>query len=174
MKLKGSILGATLAFAVVTGAGVWSTQIQAQSVSFTVYPYWMKRLPNFWVTGVVSGVCVGAQDHVFILTQGFQTGGLASPEGCRGHRISAAYRIDQSTRRRLRPVIEFDSNGDVFNTWGNPALVAQTDRAAIRGTERDSPERIAWLLRRLPRQCLGCRHRRRRRSEVLANGSTCC
>ena len=39
MKPKGSILGTTLAFAAVIGAGLWSAQIQAQSVSFAVNPY---------------------------------------------------------------------------------------------------------------------------------------
>ena len=123
MKLKGSILGAMLAFAVVTGAGLWSVQVQAQSGSFAVDPYWMRPLPNFWVTGEVSGTCVGAQDHIFILTRGFQTGGLASPEGVGGANITGVIgSINQS--QAAPPVIEFDQNGYVFNTWGNPAKVA--------------------------------------------------
>ena len=124
MKLKGSIfLGATLAFAVATGAGLWSVQIQAQSVSFAVDPYWVKRLPDFWVTGEVSGTCLGAQDHIFIVTRGFQTGGLASPEGVGGANIRGVIgSINQSVA--APPVIEFDQNGYVFNTWGNPARVS--------------------------------------------------
>ena len=122
MKLKGSILGATLAFAVVAGTGLWSAPIQAQSVSFAVDPYGMRPLPNFWVTGEVSGTCVGAQDHIFMVTRGFQTGGLASPEGVGGANITGAIgSINQS--KAAPPVIEFDQNGYVFNTWGNPALV---------------------------------------------------
>src|ERR1700693_995045 len=88
MKLKGSILGATWAFAVVAGAGLWSVQVQAQPVSFAVDPYGMRPLPNFWVTGEVSGTCAAAQDHIFMVTRGFQTGGLAAPEGSGGTVIS--------------------------------------------------------------------------------------
>jgi hypothetical protein len=124
MKLKGSILGATLAFAVVTGAGLWSVQSQAQSVSFAVYPYWQRPLPNFWVTGVVSGVCLGAQNHIFVTTQGFQTSGLAAPEGSGGTVISGPNIGTPFPSTAAPPVIEFDQNGYLFNTWGNPALVA--------------------------------------------------
>jgi hypothetical protein len=138
MKSKCSVLGATLAFAVVAGASLWSAQIQAQSVSFTVYPYWMKSLPSVpsipgvpvpptvaggWVTGVIGGTCLGAQDHVFVVTQGFQTGGLASPEGVGGAIISGASIGTLKASIAAPPVIEFNSNGNVVNSWGNPALV---------------------------------------------------
>src|SRR3984893_5212481 len=121
MNLKGSILRATLAFAVVAGAGLWSVQIQAQSVSFAVDPYGMRPLPNFWVTGEVSGTCVGAQDHIFMVTRGFQTGGLASPEGVGGANITGVIGSGNQSKA-APPVIEFDQNGYLFNTWGNPAL----------------------------------------------------
>ncbi len=122
MKLKGSILGATLA-AVLTGAGLWGLNAQAQSVSFTINPYFMKPLPNFWFTGVVSGTCLGTQNHILILSQGFQTGGNASPEGVGGANITGVVgSINQS--KAAPPVIEFDQNGYIFNSWGNPALVA--------------------------------------------------
>jgi hypothetical protein len=92
------------------------------SVSNAVDPYWMRPLPNFWVTGEVSGTCAAAQDHIFMVTRGFQTGGLASPEGVGGANITGVIgSINQS--KAAPPVIEFDQNGYVFNTWGNPALV---------------------------------------------------
>ena len=92
------------------------------SISFAVYPYWQKRLPDFWVTGEVAGTCAAAQDHIFIVTRGFQTGGLASPEGVGGANIRGVIgSINQSVA--APPVIEFDQNGYVFNTWGNPAKV---------------------------------------------------
>jgi hypothetical protein len=123
MKLKGSILGATLALAAMIGASLSSAPSQAQSVSFTVNPYWMKRLPNFWVVGEIGGVCTGASDHIFMVTRGFQTGGLASPEGVGGANITGVVgSINQS--KAAPPVIEFNTNGDIVNSWGNPALVA--------------------------------------------------
>src|SRR5215471_12478858 len=88
MEPKARSLGARLAFAAVTAAVLWSAEVQAQSVTFAVDPYYQKPLPQIWVTGVVSGVCLGAQNHILITTQGFQTGGLASPEGSGGAIVS--------------------------------------------------------------------------------------
>lgn len=124
MKLKGSMLAATLAFAVLTGAGLWSVQTEAQTVSFTVDPYWQKPLPDNWVTGEVAGTCIGAQNHVFIVTRGFQTGGLASPEGVGGAFTSGPNIGTVNPSRASPPVLEFEQNGNVVNSWGNPALVA--------------------------------------------------
>jgi hypothetical protein len=93
------------------------------SVSNAVDPYWMRPLPNFWVTGEVAGTCAAAQDHIFMVTRGFQTSGLASPEGVGGANITGVIgSINQS--KAAPPVIEFDQIGYVVNTWGNPALVA--------------------------------------------------
>ncbi|HYR34909.1 MAG TPA: hypothetical protein VEQ87_11500, partial [Burkholderiales bacterium] len=52
--------------------------------TFKVDPFWPKPLPDNWVTGEVGGTCIDSQDHVFIVTRGFQTNGLASPEGVGG------------------------------------------------------------------------------------------
>jgi CHRD domain/NHL repeat len=93
------------------------------SVSNAVDPYWMRPLPNFWVTGEVAGTCAAAQDHIFMVTRGFQTSGLASPEGVGGANITDGIgSINQS--KAAPPVIEFNEIGYVVNTWGNPALVA--------------------------------------------------
>ena len=74
------------------------------------------------MTGVVGGTCLGQQDHILMVTQGFQTGGLASPEGVGGANITGVIgSINQS--KASPPVIEFDQNGYLFNSWGNPALV---------------------------------------------------
>lgn len=123
MKPKGSVLGAMLAFAVVTGAAFWSVQIQAQSVSLAVDPYWKRPLPSTWVTGEVGGTCVGALDHIFIVARGFQTGGLTSPEGVGGAIISGPNAGTLNPSTATPPVIEFDQYGYVVRSWGNPALV---------------------------------------------------
>jgi len=108
-------------------AALWTAQIGAQSVSnpplFAVDPYWPKPLPNGWVTGEIGGTCIDSQDHVFVVTRGFQTGGLASPEGIGGANprngaLGGAFKTQASP-----PVIEFDTNGDVVNSWGNASLV---------------------------------------------------
>src|SRR4029078_1192887 len=52
--------------------------------TFKVDPFWPQPLPHNWVTGEVGGTCIDSRDHLFIVTRGFQTGGLASPEGVGG------------------------------------------------------------------------------------------
>jgi hypothetical protein len=105
-----------LAMAMV-GTLLLSTQAGAAPPvpKFKVDPFWPKPLPHNWVTGEVGGTCVDGQDHVFIVTRGFQTGGLVSPEGVAGQ-------PEKSTASP--PVIEFDPEGNVVNSWGDPTLVA--------------------------------------------------
>src|SRR5258705_5351471 len=66
-----------------------------------VDPSWPRPLPNKWVTGAVSGVCTDAQDHVFIVNRGNLT------------------ENELDSGRQAPPVIEFDPQGNVANSWGN-------------------------------------------------------
>jgi sugar lactone lactonase YvrE len=120
MNLKGSTLGATLALAAAVGLS--SAPIGA-APTFAVYPYFQKPLPDLWVTGVVSGVCRGLNNDIIIVTQGFQTGGLASPEGVGGAIISGPGIGTASPSTSSPPVVEFNSNGNVVRSWGSKALV---------------------------------------------------
>jgi DNA-binding beta-propeller fold protein YncE len=124
MRSMTSVLKAVPVLAVVAGASLLSAQAQAQPVNFTVDPYWMKALPNIWVTGVVGGLCLGARNHVFVVTQGFQTGGLASPEGVGGAIVSGPQKGTLFASTASAPVIELDQNGFVVNSWGDRSLVA--------------------------------------------------
>src|ERR1700682_4715488 len=69
-------------YALAAGAGVgiafgpWNQSIEAKQngstlkpPTFKVDPFWPKPLPDNWVTGEIGGVCVDAQDHVFILNR---------------------------------------------------------------------------------------------------------
>jgi NHL repeat-containing protein len=82
--------------------------------AFQVDPFWPKPLPDNWVTGEVGGTCIDSQDHVFIVTRGFQTGGLVSPEGVAGQPVKS---------KASPPVIEFDPDGNVVNAWGDASIV---------------------------------------------------
>ena len=73
---------------------------------FEVDPYWPKQLPDRWVTGEVGGVCVDAQDHVFVLARG----NLVFPK-------------EPKMAKAAPPVIEFDQDGNVINSWGNRELL---------------------------------------------------
>ena len=62
---------------------------------------WPKPLPNRWVLGGLGGVCVDAQDHVFILNR------------------QDVLENELNTGRLAPPMIEFDPEGNVVNSWGD-------------------------------------------------------
>lgn len=62
---------------------------------------WPKPLPERWVVGEVGGVCIDAQDHVFIL-----------------NRQDTLKDEDLDAGRKAPAVIEFDPAGNVVNSWG--------------------------------------------------------
>ena len=56
------VIGGAVAFLLPKAAGA-----QAPAPKYQVDTSWPKPLPNQWVLGGLGGVCVDAQDHVFIL-----------------------------------------------------------------------------------------------------------
>jgi DNA-binding beta-propeller fold protein YncE len=68
---------------------------------FEVDPFWPKPLPNNWVTGELGGVCVDAQDHIFLLTR------------------DNLYPKEKKNSKAAPPVLEFDQEGNVVNSWGD-------------------------------------------------------
>jgi hypothetical protein len=132
MKGKQSVYLGVAALAVVVG-GVSMTAVQADNKAkpagalaapmFKVDPFWPKPLPDNWVTGEVGGTCIDSQDHLFIVTRGFQTGGLTSPEGVGGADTRTGSLGGAFKSKASPPVIEFDAAGNVVNTWGDPTLV---------------------------------------------------
>jgi DNA-binding beta-propeller fold protein YncE len=93
-----------------------TTGIKALAVEtpqFKYDAYWPKPLPEGWVLGSVGSVCVDANDHVFAVTRGQlqpKERGLAKP---------------------APPVIEFDAEGNVANSWGHRDLMAQTQHGCF-------------------------------------------
>ncbi len=80
--------------------------------TFRVDPFWPKPLPERWILGQVAGVAVDAHDHVWIVHRQAsltpqETGATREPpwgECC----VPAP------------PVIEFDREGNVVQSWGGP------------------------------------------------------
>ena len=68
---------------------------------FEVDPTWPK-LPNNWVTGVVSSVAVDRRDHIWVL-----------------HRPGTVQEAQKA--QAAPPVLEFDPNGKFLNAWGGAA-----------------------------------------------------
>jgi len=76
-------------------------QAQGRGPKFVVDPNWPKPLPEHWVIGQVSGVCVDAQDNVFIVNRNNITDKEAE------------------IAQQAPPFIEFDPNGNVVNSFGD-------------------------------------------------------
>jgi len=114
------IIGGTLV-ALIVGLGLaqatLSEAARAQSREapmFEVDPLWPKPLPNHWILGSAIGVGVDSRDHVFIVHRGFST---------LNERTEAGAETDPPTSECCRaapPVLEFDPEGNLVNSWGGP------------------------------------------------------
>jgi DNA-binding beta-propeller fold protein YncE len=86
---------------------------QGGAPKFEVDPTWPKPLPENWVTGQVSGVCVDNQDHVFIVNR---------------NNITAK---EAEVARQAPPFIEFDADGKVVNGFGDWETAPNTTHGCI-------------------------------------------
>ena len=106
MKRKTNFVQMAAVFAglAVAQAFLYPAFLRAQGNAprFEVDPAWPKPLPNLWVTGGIGGVCVDARDHVFILNRR----DLTDNDLDAGHQAPV--------------VIEFDPEGNVVNSFGDP------------------------------------------------------
>ena len=97
-----AIAGLTISAAI---AGTHLVNAQAAPPRYEADLAWPKPLPNRWVLGGLGGLCVDAQDHVFILNRQDVLEG------------------DLNAGRLAPPIIEFDPRGNVVNSWGDPKLL---------------------------------------------------
>jgi len=101
-KISLIVVGICLTLGVTTSICCpLSSKAQGGPPRYEVDPSWPKPLPDKWVTGAVSGVCTDSQDHVFIINRGNLT------------------ENELDSGRQAPPVIEFDSQGNVVNSWGD-------------------------------------------------------
>jgi DNA-binding beta-propeller fold protein YncE len=68
-------------------------------------PYWPKHLPNKWIFGQLGAVCVDANDHIFVMSRG------------------DLWTKEEFIVTPAPPVIEFNPEGDVVNSWGDRATL---------------------------------------------------
>lgn len=114
MTFKANLWRCAISFAVVTLGAIVGvlpvSPLDAQSAppKFEVDPSWPKPLPNLWVTGGIGGVCVDSRDHVFILNRRDLTDN------------------DLDAGRQAPVVIEFDPDGNVVNSFGDPSNTPDT------------------------------------------------
>jgi sugar lactone lactonase YvrE len=98
-------VGAGAVLAIAAGMFFPSLSLTQSSLRYEAVVDWPKPLPGRWVLGGLGGICVDAKDHVLILNrqdviEGDLNGGTVAP-----------------------PMIEFDPEGNVVNSWGDPALI---------------------------------------------------
>jgi sugar lactone lactonase YvrE len=97
---------------------------QSQVPKFEVDPSWPKPLKDLWTVGEVGGTCVDAQDHVFILNRNNLTAD------------------EQKNSEPAPPVIEFNSDGDVVNSWGKRVIHDATGAPLANGVQESLPRRL--------------------------------
>ena len=106
MKMKTNfvrIAAASVGLAIAMGIlSLAPLRAQGDAPKFEVDPSWPKLLPNLWVTGGIGGVCIDSRDHVFILNRRDLTDN------------------DLDAGRQAPVVIEFDPDGNVVNSFGEP------------------------------------------------------
>ncbi len=92
--------------------------LRAQSgvPKFEVDPSWPKPLPERWVTGEIGGLCVDANDHVFVIQRVSDVGGMDGHlEGLTDDELNAG--------TAAPPVLELDTDGKVVNSWGDAKIL---------------------------------------------------
>lgn len=97
-------------------------QAQEKPPRFEVDPSWPKPLPNLWVTGGIGGICIDSRDHVFILNRR----DLTDNDLDAGHQAPV--------------VIEFDPEGNVVNSFGDPDSTPNTPHGCA-----VDPENNVWI-----------------------------
>lgn len=77
-----------------------------------VEPHWPQTLPNDWILGQVSGLAVGADDHVFIIQR---------PRSLTDEEKAASLTPARAKCcKPAPPVMEFDPAGRLVAAWGGP------------------------------------------------------
>jgi sugar lactone lactonase YvrE len=120
MNRRNLVIGATLITA-IGGLAIAQSALQAtadqQTVEvplFEVDPLWPKPLPNHWILGSTIGVGIDSRDHIYIVHRGLPT---------LDERTEAGAASDPPTGEcclPAPPVLEFDSEGNLINSWGGP------------------------------------------------------
>ncbi len=119
MARKRTLWTAAVLGAVIVSLAVGQRQLAAnlerqavQAPVFEVDPYWPKPLPNGWLLGSTIGVGVDSRDHVFIIHRGNAT---------LNARTEGGYPLTGPCCTGAPPVLEFDPEGNLVNSWGGPA-----------------------------------------------------
>lgn len=104
MKLMASL--ASRSMALLLAALVPPSVLQAQEApQFAIDASWPKPLQKDWITGQLGGVCLGGQDHIFVVNRRDITD------------------EEKETSTSAPSIIKFDTDGNVVGSWGDQATV---------------------------------------------------
>jgi DNA-binding beta-propeller fold protein YncE len=118
MKRRNTVMGGAL-LAAIAGLSLGQSRLQgainaADAPRFEVDPYWPKPLPNQWILGSTIGIGIDSRDHVFIVHRGDSTLNQRTEAGADANPPIA------ECCRAAPPVLEFDPQGNLVNSWGGP------------------------------------------------------
>ncbi len=105
--IAGTCVGLAIACALFCPPPV---QAQGAAPKYEVDPFW-PRIPDKWVIGPLGGACIDAQDHVFVLH--------------RQESLTELKSRDRSDGIAAPPVMEFDPQGNLVNSWGDSKVLGQ-------------------------------------------------
>jgi len=100
LRLEASC--AVLAFALVLCPSLLAAQ---SAPRYQVDATWPRDLPESWITGQLGGVCMGAQDHVYVVNRRNITD------------------EEKETSVSAPSIIRFDPDGNVVGAWGDQTTV---------------------------------------------------
>src|SRR5262252_812772 len=78
---------------------------------------WPKDLPEGWITGQLGGVCMGAQDHVYVVNRRNITD------------------EEKETSTSAPSIIKFDTEGKVVGSWGDQTTVPNSIHGCFVGQD---------------------------------------
>ena len=159
IRTRSLILGA-VPVALIAMFGVGRARFNAppteqgqMAPTFEVDPLWPKPLPNHWILGSTVGVGVDSRDHVFIIHRGLST---LEPRTEAGAEATPPL---GDCCRAAPPILEFDPQGNLVNSWGGPGSgydwpvsnhgisIDDKDNVWIGGNGRDSSRSDSQILK---------------------------
>ena len=115
-KLSVVAWGLALVFSFTFASGTWQKRVAAQAPAnvpnFAPDPLFFQNLPNRWTSGMVGGIAVDSNDHVWILHRPASIG--------EGEKSASLDPPEALCCIPAPPVIEYDQDGKFVNAWGGP------------------------------------------------------